>query len=310
MNLNLDKVRGCFFGYAIGDALGIGTEFMTVEEARRRYPEGLRHYSQIIRDAHRSQWAQGDFTLDTEIVLLMVEAICSQGAVSQELFASMIYDRYKNAPYDFESHIRLVIGQPDFHTNPEAASRRVWENRYDAYNEALGRALILGLAPHEHTRKIVENCRVTHYDPRCVATCVVIGEAVHQYVYNNHIVTPEELCSLADKYDESTADYIKIAYDGNLEALDLDDENTYWYTRKTMAAALWAFWNAKSAEEALFTLVDAAGDADTNASLGTSLVAMKDGFKTIPAYLVDGLVQKERLEKAANEFYHLLENLK
>ena len=51
MSLNLkEKVYGFIFGGAIGDALGLGTEFMSVAEVRRRYPAGLQSYHQIVQD--------------------------------------------------------------------------------------------------------------------------------------------------------------------------------------------------------------------------------------------------------------------
>ncbi len=312
MNLTLDKVRACIYGYAIGDALGVGTEFMTRDEATRRYPGGLRRYEDIIRDAHRSQFKRGDFTLDTEVVVLLIEAVCQEGGVTQSLFARLMKDRYEKSPYDFGGHLRWVMAQPDFLQNPEGAAKRVWDtmiNR-EAYNEALGRAMILGMAYKDHRRKIVENCRTTHYDPRCVASAVVIGDLVHEYIRNGRIADADELIEIAEDIDSSTIEYIRIAENGDLSRLQLDDEDSYWYTRKTMAAALWAFWHAKSTNDALYTLVDAGGDADTNAALGCALVAMREGFDSLPTHLVENLLQRQRIERAAKAAFNLLHSQK
>ena len=93
MSLDLkEKFYGCLFGGAIGDALGLGTEFMMPNEISRRYPDGLHDYSQIIRDAHRSQWDCGDYTNDTEIVVRMIGKICDSGRIDVRDFATALHD--------------------------------------------------------------------------------------------------------------------------------------------------------------------------------------------------------------------------
>ena len=39
-----DRFTGVLFGQAIGDALGLGSEFMSKEEVLRYYPNGLSSY--------------------------------------------------------------------------------------------------------------------------------------------------------------------------------------------------------------------------------------------------------------------------
>lgn len=52
-----DKMLGCLYGQAIGDALGLGTEFMNTDDIARCYPNGLKRYDQIIQEAHQCIWA-------------------------------------------------------------------------------------------------------------------------------------------------------------------------------------------------------------------------------------------------------------
>jgi ADP-ribosylglycohydrolase len=67
-NLNqlTDKIKGLLFGQAIGDALGLATEFMILHEVTLNYPNGIHSYSDIIQDKYRSRWKIGDWTDDTD----------------------------------------------------------------------------------------------------------------------------------------------------------------------------------------------------------------------------------------------------
>ena len=302
MSLNLkDKIRGSLMGYAIGDTLGKGTEFMTAQEAEVRYPGGLRDYSQIIRDAHRSQWGRSDFTLDTEIVLRLAECIMKSGIATPQDFARTLKEWYDIAPYDMDSHLRLVAREPDFTTDPIGVCRKVTESmgNYEASNEALGRAMLLGTCKDDHSRKIAENCRTTHYDTRCVSSALVIGEMAHRLVWDDCEADYDDLVDIAAQVDERTVPYIETAYNGDLDDFDLDDGATYWYTRKTMGAALWALWHVEDPEEALYAIVDSGGDANTNASLTLGLMGLKYGIGAIPTHHGDKLRQHDRVDDTA-----------
>ena len=61
-----------------------------------------------------------------------------------------------------------------------------------------------------------------------------------------------------------------------------------------------------SQEEALYTIVDMGGDADTNASLLMALLAMRDGKIDLPEHLTSELIGMERLEQVADAWASIM----
>jgi Leucine-rich repeat (LRR) protein len=72
-----DRIRGCIYGNAIGDALGLASEFTRADMAKHFYgylPGGI-SYADILRDDHRFNWIPGDWTDDTDQMLLILDSI-------------------------------------------------------------------------------------------------------------------------------------------------------------------------------------------------------------------------------------------
>ena len=97
-NSNLkDRMLGCLFGQAIGDALGLGSEFMDKNGVIKHYPDGLRYYSQIIKDVHRSRWAKGSWTDDTDMMLCILDGF-ENGKFNVRRVASNFKDWFNGDP--------------------------------------------------------------------------------------------------------------------------------------------------------------------------------------------------------------------
>lgn len=307
MNMNLtikDKIYGAFYGAAIGDALGLGSEFMTVPERKRRYPDGLRHYSQIIHDAHRSCWKRGEYTNDTILLLLIAESIAKKGNIDTRDIARRIKGWYNGDPDDICACMRWVIGQDKFVDYPFEVANDVWSRmkNLDASNEALARSVIAGIWGEDVDRNAHRLCGLTHPHPICVTSAKVIANMAWSMMWKGELSEYEDLLRIARDNHDDVEHYLKIAHDGKLEDLGLDDPDTYWYVRKDMAAALWCLWHCSTPEEALHILVDAGGDADTNACLAMALMGLRFGYDAMPRDLIDTLIGRERVEKTAAAF--------
>ena len=58
----------------------------------------------------------------------------------------------------------------------------------------------------------------------------------------------------------------------------------------------WAYWHATSFEDGLLAVVNAGGNADTNAAVACAILGAKFGFSSIPKEYVNGLIYKEQID--------------
>lgn len=308
-----DKLAGCLYGYAIGNALGLGTEFMTRPEIAYRYPGGLRNYSQIIRDGHRSRWTKGLYTNDTELLLMLIDSLTECRKPDNIDFCRRFADWFKEEKRcDLESHLRYVISEPGFLEDPTTSTERVYQRLNMPYgpNECIGRAMLMGLMPHRNLEtQVRQHVRSTHADSRCEAASMVIALMAHELLWHDTEAEYDLLLGTLHRIDPRAIIFLEMARDGRLEDFDLDDEETCTRIFKTTGAALWAFWHCESAEEALLSLVDEGGDADTNAALAMGLFGLREGMQCLPAPYLDTLLGKEKLELALSALTPYIESL-
>lgn len=303
----LDSFMGCIYGQAIGDALGLGTEGMTDEDIAWKYPEGLRNYRQIIQDSHRSRWKIGDWTDDTDMMLCIAEAVVEDKGVNYSNIAHHFKMWANGEPMGIGCNTYKVLKQKNYTESPFEASEMVWDmsHRDSAANGGLMRTSVVGLFPKMNI-EIAENiCRLTHYDPRCVGSCAIVSHLIHAIVYGEAIPSYQEMQRMSLAYDERIPEYIYDAYFEN-DINRLMNDECMGYTLVTLSVALWTYWHAASFEEGLLAVVNAGGDADTNAAVACAILGAKYGYKAIPQEYIEGLIYKEQLETICKKLAKVL----
>jgi ADP-ribosylglycohydrolase len=295
----LDRIKGAIYGQAIGDALGLGTEFMDDYDMAWKYPNGLTHYSEIYQDRHRRRWEIGDWTDDTDMMLCIANAIIKDNGVNLTTIAQNFKNWANGVPMGIGANTYKVLMFGDYVEHPLDVSRKVWEmSRYhSAANGGLMRTSIVGLLPTDVEHSAADICRLTHYDPRCVGSCVIVSELIHAHVYGLPVPTYEQIIATSRKYDDRIAEFITLSQNQDIKALGLQEEGSIGYTLKTLAAGLWAYWHADTFQDGLLAVVRAGGDADTNAAVACSILGAKFGFNAIPSEYVDGLIYRDQLEE-------------
>lgn len=306
----LDRIKGTIYGQAIGDALGLGTEFMDDYDMAWKYPNGLTHYSEIYQDRHRRRWEIGDWTDDTDMMLCIANAIIKDNGVNLTTIAQNFKNWANGVPMGIGANTYKVLMFGDYVEHPLDVSRKVWEmSRYhSAANGGLMRTSIVGLLPTDVEHSAADICRLTHYDPRCVGSCVIVSELIHAHVYGLPVPTYEQIIATSRKYDDRIAVFITLSQNQDIKALGLQEEGSIGYTLKTLAAGLWAYWHAETFKDGLLAVVHAGGDADTNAAVACSILGAKFGFNAIPSEYVDGLIYRDQLEEVIQGMMEVIEN--
>lgn len=308
---------GCLYGQAIGDALGFASEAMTKEDVRAAYPNGISKYSDIIQDDRRKGWPIGFWTDDTEMMLLILDSIVKDNAINLLSLAKKFLDWYDVMGYrvcGILTKKALNFAPPIYAKDPKSIAKLVWElkGRNNAPNGGLMRTSIIGLWPKGSvSENAADVCKMTHYDPRCVASCVVASELIYNLVWNNKELSISEIIEIGQEFDNRIIEWIELAYNSSdISSLELDAKGSDAYTFRTLAAALWCYWHAVSFESGLLAVVNEGGDADTNGAIACAILGAKFGKNSIPKYYIENLYNEELYRDKVNKFISIALNEK
>ena len=295
-----NRLRGALFGQAIGDAWGLATEFMTKAEAAVAYPRGVSGYGAIVQDEHRRRWAPGAWTDDTDQALCILDSVIEKRAVDPLDIAARIFRWSCEGGLGMGNLVLAVTGHHKFRTDPHAAAKDIWQrrNREAASNGGVMRTSPLGLWEFRDAARVRANaaevCRITHFDPRCVASAVAVSDAIAAMLRGGDARSAYEGArAQAVALDSRT----EAAFVDDLESLDLDEPERIGSTLKTLGAGMWALAHAPDFEEGVHRVMMEGGDGDTNACVTGALLGARDGIDGIPVRLVEGLVRHRELEE-------------
>lgn len=142
-----ERFLGTIFGQAVGDALGLSTEFMSKQEVDRFYPNGIEDYSQIVQDDHRRRWQKGDWTDDTDMMLCILDSFVACQKVDILDIARRFKEWMTNGGMGIGRHTYNVMALGDYTSNPQKAAEIIWKmgKKKAAANGAVMRTSVVGL---------------------------------------------------------------------------------------------------------------------------------------------------------------------
>ena len=266
-----ERALGSLLGSFVGDAFGAQTEFKREKDILKLFPSGIRE----MDDCERTVGKVGEITDDSEMAIMMLQSILSNGSYSQS-HVIKAYQRWRNAgPEDIGI---TICGALDGRMNPNSQA-----------NGALMRITPLGILGCRLSIPALMqlsdlDCAITHIHP-VVRDCSRLfvfalslaickgwsAEEVYAYLVESapSYITEKEVLSALQKAKDAPPEGI----DGNLKGWVLIAFQLAFYT----------VLHARNFEEGMIEVTMRAGDADTNAAIYGALAGAFAGAEGIPA---------------------------
>ncbi|KAJ3489952.1 hypothetical protein NLG97_g5887 [Lecanicillium saksenae] len=215
-----DAIVGCLFGSALGDAIGLYTEFLSAEASKIAYPSRSftlvpkSEATKLLSDPHRDPHVPGEWTDDTDHALLILLSYLHKNgrdisprdfAVRLDIWVRQGLRALDTLPMGLGQTVGSTVRSKTFLENPEETALQRWKNsRYKAAaNGSLMRTHPLGLmclqkSLSETFQTAADFSVITHPDPRCIISCA-IGTALVRGLILREIRTEEDIDMVIEK---------------------------------------------------------------------------------------------------------------
>ncbi|XP_033746094.1 ADP-ribosylarginine hydrolase Tri1-like [Pecten maximus] len=337
-----DRIYATVYGHCIGDAFGLLTETLTRDETKKKYREVYHKFElvhkKILPDSHRRKWKIGDWTDESDIMILILQSILkNKGEVIPIDFAKRLIEWSEHGFPELGDmcglgtcpQVKAVINHPQFSETPEKAAEIVWRDsrKLLATNSAISRTAVIGVHCYHTIGKVIKHtldiCKVTHPDIRCQASCVAVTVAIalmlqknERHIKKNGNYNVDGIIDETYKYAArilSTTEEVKelkryMSY-CSLKDLKLDEPGRTNYTYKTLGAGLWAL-RQKDFRQAIQDILLEGGDADANAAVAGALLGCKLGVEAIPPTWIESLSHRMWLDDILDGYFDILEGRK
>ena len=281
----IDRIKGCLYGQAIGNALGAFCEDMSKAQIKSEFQK-ITKYSDCDPTG-KGFWIDDD----TNQMLCLLNEYLDYGCITEKGAAKKILNWLQTDGSGCGNLTYTVLTDPDYIESPINVSKKIWEqtNNQGAPNGAIMRTSVVGIWNNNVESNAITAAQITHYDPRCVGSAVIASIIINQLIWHNKMIDVKAIIEIAQRHDSRLIEWIEKANDQPLACLNLDIVPGTGYTGRTLGAALWAYWQAESFEDGLISIVNEGGDTDTNAAISCAILGAKYGYSSIPSHYVENL---------------------
>jgi ADP-ribosylglycohydrolase len=280
-----ERARGLLIGHAAGNALGLPAQDLATGAAiAAAYPHGIRDIAR--RDTPDSPWDD-----DVALSIILAEELLIRPIDLRRLaqrWAAWAREDGRGIGATTREALRHIAE----HGVPPAEPGR-------ATNGAMSRALPVALATLGSLRNLVSGtyhtAALTHADPLAAWSAVAVNVAAARLLAGHRDFVPDVIGALrVNEAPAAVVDAVRRVPLIRREALAIESPAA-GQAVPTAEIALWFAHHEPNLERGLIWLVNAGGDADTNAALAGGLMGARDGESAIPERWRAALPDPDRL---------------
>ena len=311
--LFMKKVKDAFFGFVLGDALGVPVEFMTREELAENPVTEMRSGGTHGQPA-------GTWSDDTSMPLATIHSLIDNGIDFNDQM-ERFGDWLRNASYTAHDEVfdvgnatssaiyRFEKGIPAEECGEEA--------EYSCGNGSLMRMLPLVFYLYGRYGKwhlddeaaglIHASSCCTHAHKRCQMACGIYADVIFSMMSGGDL-SSDIIGGISGAlgYYRKRKDFEDVYPEfEDLETISSWDESMVsgsGYVIHTLQAALWCLATTGGYAECVLKAVNLGEDTDTTAAVAGSLAGLWYGWRTMPLDWLETLAKKEELEKLCKRF--------
>ena len=298
-----DRRRGAFIGLAVGDALGAAVEFGSPGS-----------FAPVIayRDGGPHDLEAGEWTDDTSMALALADSIAAVGWDLNDQ-ANRYVQWSQTGKYSVNGRCFDIGGATSAALSRYTASKDARKSG-DPSEKASGNGSIMRLAPVpirfvdfypddiERLSLLAEESSLpTHASQQCLSACrylATVLAALIQGEDRDEILSPEWKPLQRLNEIKPLHPLIQEVVQGSFRQKQPPAIVGSGWVVRSLEAALWAFHDAATFEEAVLKAVNLGKDADTTGAICGQLAGAYWGESGIPAPLRSGLARMDILDSA------------
>jgi ADP-ribosyl-[dinitrogen reductase] hydrolase len=282
----LDKIKGGLVGFAIGDAMGVATEFMTPDEIKEKYG--------VVTDILGGGifgFERGETSDDTAMTIAVARGIFANPHSPIEDIGREFLKWKETGPKDIGITVASTFRnyKDDWFTAAEATHDQLGQS---GGNGTLMRCLPIVLA-YSDPQKIEElsilQSKMTHFEDSASEACVIYNRIARRVLLGEDL---KESILTEIKHSTYDIDYSKEP-----------DCRPSGYVVHTLKWVLYWLLNRDSFRDVIIGAVNMGDDSDTIAAIAGGLKGIEVGIRELPDHYRDSLINLKVLEDVAKTIY-------